>query len=151
MDQEITRSDDDNLGQDRLAQVLARLSTEQLRFVAARQNFATDKEAAKHVGIKPDTVYQWKHKGIPIDDAVKLICLDGILAGRKLLERAFVDAVQVKIEGLTNKRWSVRSACSSEIMDRVDGKPVQRQELGGPGGAEVAIRVIGGLTLEDLQ
>ena len=44
---------------EQLTAVLEQLSVDQIRFIVARQEFATDKEAADAVGISAQTVYRW--------------------------------------------------------------------------------------------
>lgn len=122
--QEISSSDE-------LGQVVARLTTDQIRFVVARQQFATDKEAAFEIGIKPDTVYQWKHKGIPIDEAVRLMALDGIVVAQELLRRNLAKAAAIKVAGLDSKQEKTRQDVATEILDREMGKATQRQEISG--------------------
>ena len=66
-----------NYGTEQFESVCSQLSIDQLRFVTARLNCSTDKEAAETVGVSPDTVVYWKRKGAPIDDAVKMLSFDG--------------------------------------------------------------------------
>lgn len=124
-------SNQEKSSSDELVQVVASLSTDQIRFVVARQQFATDKEAAIEIGIKPDTVYQWKHKGIPIDEAVRLMALDGIIVARELLRRNLAKAAAIKVAGLDSKQEKTRQDVATEILDRELGKPTQRQEISG--------------------
>lgn len=124
---------------DELVQVVARLSTDQIRFVVARQEFSTDKEAAEEIGIKPDTVYQWKHKGHPIDEAVRLMALDGIIIAKELRRRNLAKAMAVKVAGLDVDDDKLRQAIATEIIEWEMGKAAQRQEVSGPGGGPVAV------------
>ena len=68
-----------NYGSDELQSVCLRLSVDQLRFITARVNCSTDKQAAEIVGISADTVSYWKRKDAPIDEAVKLMAMDGVV------------------------------------------------------------------------
>jgi hypothetical protein len=45
--------------QERIDQLLAKLTNPQLRFVVAMQDCKDKKEAAAAVGIKPNTIYKW--------------------------------------------------------------------------------------------
>ena len=113
---------------DELGQVVARLTTDQIRFVVARQEFSTDKEAAVEIGIKPDTVYQWKHKGAPIDQAVRLMALDGIVVASELRRRNLAKAMAVKVAGLDSIKENTRQGVATEIIEWEMGKATQRNE-----------------------
>jgi len=102
---------------------------DQLRFVTARFNYSTDKEAALEIGISPDTVTYWKRSGVPIDDAVKLLAFDGVIMAREILRRSVAEAAAVKRAGLQSDDERIRQGASTEILDRELGKPTQRQEL----------------------
>ena len=117
---------------DTLEQVLDRLSTDQIRFIVARQEFSTDKEAAQAIGIKPDTVYQWKHKGVPIDSAVRLMAMDGVVVATEMRRRNLAKAMLVKVAGLDEKDVKVRQGVATEIIEWEMGKAKQKQEISGP-------------------
>ena len=127
---------------DALAQVVARLSTDQIRFVVARQEFSTDKEAAEAIGVKPDTVYQWKHKGHPIDEAVRLMAMDGIIVASELRRRNLAKAMAVKVAGLDSSEERTRQSVSTEIIEWEMGKATQRQEVSGPDGGTLVIEYV---------
>ena len=139
----MNKANQEKSSSDELAQVLARLSVDQIRFVVARQEFATDKESAEEIGIKPDTVYQWKHRGVPIDDTVRLMALDGVLVASELLRRNLAKAAAIKVAGLDSENEKTRQDVSTEIMDRQMGKPTQRQEISGSEGGAIVFEVKG--------
>lgn len=109
----------------RLEEVLSCLSLEQIRFITARQECATDKEAAEAIGIKADTVYQWKHKGIPIDEACKLLAFDGLVTALHIRKRNLVKAMMVKVAGLDLDDDSLRQRVATEIIEWETGKASQ--------------------------
>jgi len=125
-----------------LGQALARLSTDQIRFVVARQEFSTDKEAAQEIGVKPDTVYQWKHKGVPIDEAVRLMAFDGIEVASELRRRNLAKAMAVKVAGLDSTKEVTRQNVATEIIEWEMGKPMQKQEITGAAGGDLVFRVV---------
>jgi len=114
---------------DELEKVLCELTIDQIRFVVARQEFATDKETAEEIGIAPATVSQWKYKGAPIDEAVRLMALDGILVARELRRRNLAKAMAVKVAGLDEKDARLRQGVATEIIEWEMGKATQKQEL----------------------
>lgn len=111
-----------------LEQVLALLTTDQIRFVVARQQFSTDKEAAEEIGIKPDTVYQWKHKGHPIDDAVKFMAFDGVITALHIRKRHLAEAMAVKVAGLKSDDERLRQNVATEVIEWELGRATQPQE-----------------------
>ena len=131
---------------DELGQVLARLSTDQIRFVVARQEFSTDKESAQEIGVKPDTVYQWKHRGVPIDEAVRLMVADGLMVATELRRRNLAKAMAVKVAGLDEKDSRLRQGVATEIIEWETGKARQKIEHGGDPDEPVRI-LIGGVDL----
>lgn len=122
---------------DELEQVLAELTVDQIRFVVARQEFSTDKEAAGEIGIKPDTVYQWKYKGHPIDEALRLMALDSVVVAKHLRRRNLAKAMAVKVAGLNSDEERTRQSVATEIIEWEIGKAKQRQEVTGAEGGPI--------------
>lgn len=79
--------------------VLHELSETQLRFVAARINTNTDKEAAELAGIPVQTVYNWTNKD-RVDLAVRLYRVDSVSVAQARLMKAADQAVDTMIGGL---------------------------------------------------
>jgi hypothetical protein len=122
---------------DKLEQVLETLTVDQIRFVVARQQFSTDKEAAQEIGIKPDTVYQWKHKGFQIDDAVRLMALDGVIVAQHLRRRNLAKAMAVKVSGLDSDDEKLRQGVATEVIEWELGRATQRKEHTGRDGGPI--------------
>jgi len=122
---------------DELEQVLAELTVDQIRFVVARQEFSTDKEAAGEIGIKPDTVYQWKYKGCPIDEALRLMALDGVIVAKHLRRRNLAKAMAVKVAGLNSDEERTRQSVATEIIEWEIGKAKQPTEISGRDGGPI--------------
>lgn len=126
---------------DELEQVLDKLSIDQIRFIVARQQFSTDKEAAEEIGIKPDTVYQWKHKGVPIDEAVRLMAVDGVVLAQHIRRKNLAKAMLVKTGGLDSGDERVRQGAATEIIEWEMGKAKQKTELTGGDGGPLLIKL----------
>ena len=118
-----------------LEATLARLSIDQVRFVVARGEVSTDKDAAAMIGVSPATVKRWKMEGAPIDDVLRLMALDGVVTARHILRRNVAKAAAVKAAGLDDPDSKVRQAAASEILDRELGGAVQK--------VEAVIKVVG--------
>jgi len=114
-----------------LADLLRKLSSSQMRFVAKRVWTDTDAEAAREMGISASTVKNWKQDGAPLDATVRLMKEDGVIVAAEMLRRALVDAVTVKVEGLMERNPGIRQSVATEIIERNLGRPVQRNEVSG--------------------
>lgn len=99
---------------ERLDSVLAQLSTDQMRWVIARDECATDGEAAKAIGIKPDTVYHWPPV---VREAVRLIAAEGVAVARHLRKRALAKAMWIKTRGLDSRDERIRQNVATEIIE----------------------------------
>jgi len=129
---------------DTLESVLGQLSTDQIRFVVARQEFATDKEAANAIGIKPDTVYHWPEI---VKDAVRLMADDGLVTALHLRRRNLAKAMLVKVKGLESDDDKIRQSVATEIIEWELGRATQPQTDEHSG--DVTIRVLRGGDTED--
>jgi len=107
---------------EQLSAVLAQLSTDQIRFVVARQQYATDKEAAEKVGIKPDTVYRWPDA---VKEAVQLMAADGLIVAQEVRRRNIAKAMMVKVDGLDSKDERLKQNVATEIIEWEMGKAIQ--------------------------
>lgn len=128
-----------NYGTSQFEDIVSQLTVDQLRFVTARLNESTDKAAAEAVGVSPDTVTYWKRSGVPIDDAVKLLAFDGIVLAFEILRKSVAEAAAIKRAGMRSDDERIQQSSSSEIMDRVMGRPTQRQEISGPEGGPLVV------------
>jgi len=112
----------ENFTSEALRELLGELTTDQLRFVVARQDYATDKEAAEAIGVTPRTVYGWPEV---VKGAVQQMALDGIVTAQHIITRNVAKAALVKVAGLDSEDERVRQAASTEIIDRALGKAMQ--------------------------
>ena len=124
---------------EQLSTVLAQLTTDQIRFVVARQECPTDKEAAEAIGIKPDTVYRWPDA---VKEAVRLMAADGLIVAREVRRRSLAKAMLVKAAGLDSENERVRQGVSTEIIEWEMGKATQRQEVTGADGSPLTIEYV---------
>lgn len=114
--------------------MLAQLTPDQIRFVVARQECPTDKEAAESIEIDPSTVCYWKRKGAPVDDAVRLMAMDGLIVARHIRRRSLAKAMMVKAAGLDTNDERLRQNVATEIIEWEMGKATQKQEITGEDG-----------------
>jgi len=116
---------------------LALLTPDQIRFIVARQECPTDKEAAEQIGISPATVSYWKNKGAPIDDVLRLMSLDGLVTALHIRKRNLAKAMLVKVGGLDSEDERLRQGVATEVIEWELGKSAQRTELTGKGGGPI--------------
>jgi ABC-type uncharacterized transport system ATPase subunit len=130
---------------ERLVQLLDQLTIDQIRFVIARQQFSKDREAADEIGVKPDTVAQWKQRGAPIDEVVRLMVADGLVLAQRIRRNSLAKAMLVKVEGLDVKDERLRQSVATEIIEWEMGTAKQRHEVSGPEDEQVVVRVVKGI------
>lgn len=115
-----------------LERVLSQLSLDQIRFVIARQECGTDREAIQQLGMSESTVYHWP----PIvKEAVRLMHRDGLVTALHLRRRSLARAMAIKIKLLDTDDERLRDKVATDIIEAELGKALERRELSGPSGA----------------
>jgi len=117
------------------------LAPEQLKFVAARIYTRSDAAAAREANLPSSTVYGWDNKA-DVDRAVQLAQLDGVNIAVERLRRLIDKAVDVLEDEMGGKRNSKRLEAAIEVLDRVMGKALQRQEITGEDGGPIELTVV---------
>lgn len=120
--------------QKKLSQILSRLTKNQLRFIVALQEHSSKDEAAKAIGVKLPTVYNWPEE---VDEAARLMAEDVVLATIELRKRNLIKAMGVKAAGLDSKDERVRQNVATEIIEWETGKAPQSVALTGAGGKDL--------------
>jgi hypothetical protein len=115
-------------------EVLAQLTDNQLRFVTAMQNCTSKSEAAKEIGIEPNTAYKWPDV---VDEAIRLTRMDVESVVRAVRKRNLLKAMMVKVAGLDSPNEDVRQKVATEIIEGELGKPTQHSMLTGADGGAV--------------
>ena len=141
---ETVQTSPENSISDQLRVVLEQLSPDQIRFVVARQEYPTDKEAAESIGLKPDTVYHWKSRDkAPIDEAGALMAGDGLVVAAHVRRKSLAKAMLVKVGGLDSEDERLRQNVATEVIEWEMGKAAQRTEASGPGGGPIEHKLSG--------
>ena len=125
---------------ERLEVVLSQLTSDQIRFVVSRQEHNTDRGAAEAKEISPNTVKNWKVKGVPIDEAVRLMALDGLVTALHVRKRSLAKAMMVKVGGLDSESEAARQKAATEIIEWEMGKAMQPTKVDGK--VEVDLNVL---------
>jgi hypothetical protein len=116
---------DGNLSAD-LEAILAQLPIDRIRFLIARNECDTNKEAALAVGMTESAVKSWpkEHKDL-IEQARALMAMDGLVTALHLRRRKLASAMAVKVGGLDSKDEKVRQGVATEIIEWEMGKAEQ--------------------------
>jgi len=123
-----------------LEAVLGRLTIDQIRFVLARSETATDKDAAMAVSISPNTAKNWsKETKRDVAVALRLMAEDGLQTALHIRRRNLAKAMGVKAAGLDSGDERLRQGVATEIIEWELGKATQRNQNEESG--EVVIRV----------
>jgi len=117
------------------------INIEQRKWVLARLLVTSDAKAAREVGIDPATVSRWPNKA-ELTKIVEALLADPIQRAVEELREALPEASRIKREGLKSRNEIVRQDVASEILDRVLGKPTQRQEVTGADGSALKIEYV---------
>jgi hypothetical protein len=117
----------------KLSDLLKRLSAVQLDYVRMRMECNTATEAANALGIGRDTVYHWPAE---VEQAIVLAKMDSVMMAQEILRRSTPEAAEVKCSGMRSRDEKIRQASATEILDRQLGKPMQSMS------GDVGIRLI---------
>lgn len=126
----------------RLSEIESQLTLTQLRFLVARVECKSDKEAAEMIGVTPAAVKSWNADGSKelIDEALKLMVHDGIVTALEIRRRNLARAMAVKASGLDSNDERIRQASATEIIEWELGKATQKQEVSGKNGEPIQMQ-----------
>jgi transposase-like protein len=111
------------------------LTATQKRYVTVAHRYETVADAAREIGVVPQTVYNW---GPRVKAAVALFGDQVAQVALMELEDVLVEAAQVKVQeirspGSTKK---LQQDAASEVLDRVLGRPLQSSQVAFKGEVE---------------
>jgi hypothetical protein len=122
---------------ERLEEVMAQLSYDQLRFLAAMADCSTKAEAAEAIGLKPNTVYKWPDI---VDEALELQAAERVETARAIARKYLTKAMMVKVKALDSPDEGVRQRAATELIEWQLGKAAQTNLNENTG--EVVVRVV---------
>ena len=129
---------------DDLRTILEQLEAPWYEYVWERSRTNTDSAAYRAAGVSRSSFYnldaEERNRLNTIADALHR---DRILAAEIELRNAALEAAIVKVAGLKERDRKLRQAVASEILDRIVGKPTQRQEVTGPDGDPLQFVIVG--------
>ena len=111
-----------------LDEIWEELTPSQKRFVVAYQRHTSKADAAAEVGLAAQTVYNWPDK---VDRAAELFYEQTAALAMQELEEALVEAAMVKTQEVRRPGSTQESqqSAASDVLDRVMGKPTQKQDI----------------------
>jgi len=107
-----------------LDELISELDINERRYVFARAMVSTDKEAYEEVGVS----YNWlnSHGKDNLNAIAAELVKDVGFQMMQLIKQHGVAAVKEKIKELKSRDERIRSQASTELIDRIIGKPTQR-------------------------
>lgn len=129
---------EENQEKQKLQMILAQLTKDQLRLVVALQEYPSKDAAAKAIGVKVATVYNWPSD--LIDEAARLMALDVVSSSMELRRRNLIKAMGVKAAGLDSKNETIRQKVATEIIEGELGKAQENFKFDGKG--QLSLRII---------
>lgn len=130
-----------------LRALLEQLTIDQIRFVVARQEYPTDREAAQAIALSVRTVYNWPDT---VKEAARLMAQDGLIVAQYLRRRTLAKAMLVKVGGLDAEDERMRQNVATEIIEWEMGKATQKQEITGAEGGAVVVKFISNVGEQDI-
>jgi len=122
-----------------LEQILEQLTVTQVRYVIARVDSITDKEACERANVNYGSFRNApREERELIDQAVRLMSQDGLITALHLRRRALARAMEIKLRGLDSHDERIRQSVATEIIEWEMGRAMQRQELSGKDGGPIA-------------
>lgn len=127
---------------DKLRTEIDALEPLKAQWVYARATTRTDKAAYEGIGVSRSAFYKWpEDEREVLRDMAQRLKADVQLRVMQLLEGAAEEAALVKVAGLKSRNETVKQSVASEILDRVLGKPTQRQEVTGAEGGAIGVNI----------
>ena len=109
-----------------IREALGALESTKQDYVWERSKAQTNTQACKAAHISRATYYLWEDRE-ELDELANKLRADRKLKAELILESVIDKAAQVKADGLDSRKENVRQASSTEILDRIMGKPTQTQ------------------------
>jgi len=117
---------------------LDQLEDQRLDYVMARSRVNSDAQGYRDANIPKATFYSWaEDERKRLNDLAQRVKREVATRALMILQEAAEQAAKVKVEGLKNRNDNIKQAAASEILDRIIGKPTQRQEVTGKDGGPV--------------
>jgi hypothetical protein len=116
-------------------------NSQMIDYVMARSEVTSDKQGYENAGVSKPTFYGWgKEKREYLNELARDLKVATGLKARLLLSGATERAAEIKIKGLESRKEHIQQSVSTEILDRMLGKPTQKNETEQSG--EIILRIV---------
>ena len=98
-----------------------------IQYVFARCKTTSNNKAVEDAGFSQSTFYGWPQEERDYLNSLAMrLKTEAGLRAMLILQEAAEDAAKVKVGGLKSRKETIQQSASTEILDRVQGKPTQR-------------------------
>ena len=119
---------------------LEELEEAELDYVFARSEVRKDAHAYKSANINKATFYGWpRERREYLNELALELKRTAALKAKLILSEATQKAAEIKVSGLDHRDERIKQSASTEILDRMLGKPKQGIEHTGEGGRPIEI------------
>ena len=123
------------MAQKGMALALQGMNGKEMSYVRARAGADSEAEALRGAGIPRRTFYHWpEERRRELLEVAQEYKRNAVARALQILEDSVADAAEVKVKGLKSRKDHIAQAAADSILDRMMGKPTQRQEITGAGG-----------------
>ena len=103
--------------------------SKKLSYVLERAEVNSATDACKNAGISRPLYYKWgKEERDYLDGLALELKLEVALKAKLVLRAATKEAAETKVNGMKSRNEHVKQSAATEILDRMLGKPMQKQE-----------------------
>ena len=100
-----------------------------IQYVFARCKTTSNNKAVEEAGFSQSTFYGWpQEERDNLNSLAMRLKTEAGLRSMLILQEAVEEAAKVKVQGLKSRKENIQQAASTEILDRVQGKPTQNIE-----------------------
>jgi hypothetical protein len=123
-----------------LDDLISELDINERRYVFARAQVSTDKEAYETIGMS----YSWlnSHEKEHLNNIASELVKDVGFQMMQLIKQHGIEAVKEKIKQLKSRDERIRAQASTELIDRNLGRPTQRVDQKTTGEQKVVFEVV---------
>jgi len=116
---------------DDLQTIINQLENDQyIDYVMARSETVRDAEAYRNAGIAKSVFYGWdKETRDRLNELARRLKVDTGLKAKLILAGATELAAEIKVKALQSRKENIQQAASTEILDRMLGKPKQAVDV----------------------
>ena len=97
-----------------------------LQYVFARCKTTSNNKAVDEAGFSQSTFYGWSQEERDYLNSLAMrLKTEAGLRAMLILQESAEEAARVKVGGLRSRKENIQQSASTEILDRVNGKPTQ--------------------------